>query len=675
MPDGYLVSMGDGSLDPGDPTTASLVTFTTKQTIGSGSWQYTYTSGGGGGVATRNGTYVLGTDNNVYFIPSPSVPGGRTVTSGEVLAAPSYTSVIFGTSGNDTITGLSGPDTIYGGATTSPTGTGADTINAGGGDDSVRGGDGADSIFGGSGNDTLLGQDGNDTLTGGTGSDSLDGGTGDDVLFGGGGTPVASVSEVFRWSLQGTDGTSVAGGFTQDTGEMSVTFTYTNNGAGTGAAVESSTTQFTGGGPFSSTSALRLTGTGIGPTSTVTLDFAANPDSAMSDEVQNVQFRINDIDTGGWQDQLTITAFDANGNPVPVTITPAGNDTVSGNTVTAGPGGDSSSSANGSVLVTIAGPVSQIVIAYANLGTAGQLVDITDLHFDTVPETDGADTLVGGSGNDTITLASGDVGQGGDGDDYFRIDAAGLNGGTITVVGGEGAETAGDTLDLSGVLVKGSIVYSNTNDASGGLSGTATLTDGTIVNFSEIETIICFTKGTAILTPSGERRIETLKAGDMVCTLDNGPRPIRWIGQRTVRATGKLAPIRFSKGAIGNHRDLLVSPQHRILCGGYMTQLHFGEPEVLAPAKSLVDNFGVIVDYGGMVTYVHMLFDQHEIVVANGAPSESFFPGKGGLETLTDPARDEIFGLFPELRANLGAYGPASRTCLKAREARALVAG
>lgn len=192
-------------------------------------------------------------------------------------------------------------------------------------------------------------------------------------------------------------------------------------------------------------------------------------------------------------------------------------------------------------------------------------------------------------------------------------------------------------------------------------------------DFDYRDNVICFTAGTAIQTPAGERRIEALRAGDLVLTLDHGPQPVRWIGKKTVRATGNLAPVRFAKGSVGNHRDLLVSPQHRMLCSGHLPQLHFGEYEVLAPAKSLVDNFGVTVDYGGMVTYVHMLFDRHEVVLANGAPSESFYPGDTGLSALTDAARDELFCLFPELRSNLGTYGPASRLCLRPRDARTLI--
>ena len=673
MPDGYRVTLGDGKLDVGDAITDPLITFTTASTIGGGQWTVTGTFNGNPfGPATEPGDYFLATDGFVYFVPDFGPVDS--ISSSSVISAPAFDTAIFGTSGNDAlISGTDGDDLIYGGADRTLTGTGNDTIDAGFGDDEVFGGDGADSILGGGGADTLSGNDGADTILGGTGADSILGGDGDDVLDGGGGTPVAATSESLNWSIEGADEASIAGGFTQDTGTMSVTFTYTDDGAGTAATVESSATQYVDTGePFATTSALQLSGTGLGATSTIDLEFAAAAGSGMTDEVENISFRINDVDSGGFQDQLVVEAFDADGNPVAVTLTPAGNDTVSGNTITAGPGGDSSSDARGSVLVEIAGPVARISVSYANLNTAGQLVYFTDVHFDTIPEIDGADTLSGGSGDDQIILGDQDVAFGGAGDDTFTIDADALNGGVITITGGETDETNGDTLDLTGVLDLGSIVYTNEDDDAGGLSGTATLLDGTVVTFSEIENIICFTAGTLIQTPHGERRIETLNAGDIVLTMDNGPQPIRWIGTKTVRASGALAPIHFRSGAIGNTRDLLVSPQHRMLCTGYRAQLHFGESEVLAPAKSLVNDFNITVDYGGMVTYVHMLFDTHQIVIANGAPSESFYPGGTGLDSIEEAARDEVFKLFPELRSNLSSYGPASRVCIKPHEARAM---
>lgn len=678
MPVGYRVTLDEQVLVTGGAVTGPQEFFTTGTVLGTGTvtfFDFTF-NGGTGASGTGSGTFILGTDGHVYFDPFFNPDLLTDFSSAEVATAPAFDGAIFGTTGDDpALTGTDNDDLIWGGDDRSFGNSGADTIDAGAGNDTVFAENGNDSVFAGRGDDSVQGNNGNDTLIGGTGSDTLEGGGGDDVLDGGGQTAVAETQESLNWSAQGGDETNVEAGFAQSTGTMDVSFTYINDGIGTDASIETSQTQYTEAGePFAPTSGLQLTGNGSGGNARVLLDFDAAAGGGMTDEVRDVSFRINDIDSGAWIDQVTVTAFDADGNPVPVSLTPTAlsNDPVSGATITGGPGNDESNEAEGSVLVEVAGPVSRIVVAYSNQATSNQFIFLTDVHFTTIPDVDGADSLVGGGGDDALILGVSDTGLGGDGDDTFSLDPDALGGGTITVIGGEGDETTGDVLDLSAIETD-NIVFTNTDDDAGGLSGTATLVDGTIVNFSEIETIICFTAGTAIQTPSGERRIETLKAGDMVLTLDNGPQRIRWIGQKTVRATGVLAPVRFAKGTIGNHRDLLVSPQHRMLCGGYMTQLHFGEPEVLAPAKSLVDELGVTVAYGGMVTYVHMLFDTHQIVIANGAPSESFFPGSTGLCSLSDPSRDEIFRLFPELRSNLGAYGPASRVCVKASEARALV--
>jgi hypothetical protein len=180
--------------------------------------------------------------------------------------------------------------------------------------------------------------------------------------------------------------------------------------------------------------------------------------------------------------------------------------------------------------------------------------------------------------------------------------------------------------------------------------------------------IICFAQGSMIRTPQGERRIEHLQRGDFVLTQDDGPQPIRWIGRQTVRASGALAPVRFARGALGNDRDLLVSPQHRMLVG-QAGRDGIGQNEVLVPALALVDDFRITIAFGGMVTYHHMMFDRHQLVMANGVPSESFHPGGIGLETLAPCERDELFTEFPLLRTNVSTYGPASRPCLPSRAA------
>ncbi len=128
----------------------------------------------------------------------------------------------------------------------------------------------------------------------------------------------------------------------------------------------------------------------------------------------------------------------------------------------------------------------------------------------------------------------------------------------------------------------------------------------------------CFTRGTLIKTDQGERPIEELAAGDMVLTMDHGYQPIRWIGSSKRAATGDLAPILIRKGALGNDRDLRVSPQHRMLLQGWQAELLFGELEVLATAKSLLNDHSILRDEGGEVEYFHMLFDTHEIIYAEG---------------------------------------------------------
>lgn len=185
----------------------------------------------------------------------------------------------------------------------------------------------------------------------------------------------------------------------------------------------------------------------------------------------------------------------------------------------------------------------------------------------------------------------------------------------------------------------------------------------------DIDNIVCFTSGTGILTPRGLQMIEDLQAGDTVITRDNGLQPIRWIGRRTVPAIGKLAPICFATGSLPNlTRPLLVSPQHRMLFGNHRSRMHLGQSEVLVCAKHLVNGTNITRNIGGEVTYLHMLFDRHEIVYADGTASESFHPRDISMQAISDKARNEIFDLFPDLRADPSAYGNTARKCLCSHE-------
>lgn len=169
---------------------------------------------------------------------------------------------------------------------------------------------------------------------------------------------------------------------------------------------------------------------------------------------------------------------------------------------------------------------------------------------------------------------------------------------------------------------------------------------------------VCFAGGTMIQGASGPVAVETIRAGDMIRTRDHGLKPVKWAGQRRysridLQREPKMRPICISAGALGRNapeRDLVVSPQHRILARSPLVERMFGAREILVAAKDLVQLPGVdsIVECDG-ITYVHILFDQHEIVFANGAEAESLYTGPEALANVPAEARDEILSMFPEL--------------------------
>jgi len=210
------------------------------------------------------------------------------------------------------------------------------------------------------------------------------------------------------------------------------------------------------------------------------------------------------------------------------------------------------------------------------------------------------------------------------------------------------------------------VVFSYTADDGSGTTDTA---------FVTIETTVpCFTPGTRILTPSGEVPVDRLGVGDLVQTRDHGPQPIRWIGTRTVPAEGRFTPIDIAPGTFGPHGRLVVSPQHRVLLSDWRAELHAGEAEVLVAAKDLVNDETIRPRPGGEVTYIHLLFDRHELIWSEGLLTESYLPGPQVLGGLEDRVRAEVLALFPEIDdRSFHGYGPSARPSLRAFETRAMV--
>ena len=207
-----------------------------------------------------------------------------------------------------------------------------------------------------------------------------------------------------------------------------------------------------------------------------------------------------------------------------------------------------------------------------------------------------------------------------------------------------------------------------------------------VTTMHNVPLVICFTPGVMILTPEGEVAVEELQVGDRVITRDHGVQAIRWIGATTLPAdyvnrTSSMRPILIRKDALGPGqpaRDMRLSRQHRILVRDWRAELLFGQPDgVLVPAVSLLNDDTIREDRPtGPVTYIHMAFDTHEVVYADGLEAESFHPSDRTVRGLSPAQRAELFALFPELEeagARLHAFG-AARSNLKRSDAMVLAA-
>ena len=191
---------------------------------------------------------------------------------------------------------------------------------------------------------------------------------------------------------------------------------------------------------------------------------------------------------------------------------------------------------------------------------------------------------------------------------------------------------------------------------------------------------VCFHAGTLIAAPGGARPVESLAVGDLVETLDRGPRPVRWIARSRLGAE-ELAtrpagrPVRIAAGALGAgrpERALLVSAQHRVLLRSRLAAALCGSEEALAAATHLAGLPGVTREEGAQAAdYVHLLMDRHELVLAEGAAAETFLPGPHALAALSPRARAQVCAILPPPRP--GGRPPSARPILSGAATREIV--
>jgi len=325
------------------------------------------------------------------------------------------------------------------------------------------------------------------------------------------------------------------------------------------------------------------------------------------------------------------------------------------------------------VTMTMSIPVISGVVNSIRIGIA----DVTDSSYD-------SNLLIAGGSVQTGLIAT---------DDSTYVDP---NGSKILDVLANDVDSSGGSLTVTHIngqpVSAGSTITLNTGQTVT-LNGNGTITivgDGDVEDFNftytasngsnddtgfvNVSSIPCFVAGTMIETVDGEKAVENIVPGDMVITRDEGPCPVRWAGRRQVRAIGDFAPIRIRAGTFGTHGDLLLSPQHRVLVRDSLAELLFGEDEVLVAAKDLLNDHSVIRRFGGMVTYVHLMFDRHQVIYSEGLPTESFLPGPQTTNLFEQPVVDEICSIFPELDPSTGeGYGSAARRTLRRFEAQLLM--
>ncbi len=195
----------------------------------------------------------------------------------------------------------------------------------------------------------------------------------------------------------------------------------------------------------------------------------------------------------------------------------------------------------------------------------------------------------------------------------------GANDGSVTIVGTINQINA-DLGTLTYTAVQTGTDFIDISVADGPVPGS----DNQILGSIEIDpaSAACYCRGVCVTTEDGERPVEDLAVGDHVITFSGHRRRIRWIGRRSytgrlLAANPTLRPIRFCAGSLGDglpRRDLRVSPEHSMFLDG-----------ILVPARCLVNGISIVQEHGlGRVDYFHVELDSHDVLLAEGAPSESF---------------------------------------------------
>ena len=175
----------------------------------------------------------------------------------------------------------------------------------------------------------------------------------------------------------------------------------------------------------------------------------------------------------------------------------------------------------------------------------------------------------------------------------------------------------------------------------------------------------CFASGTRIATPDGEVPVEALREGDLVVTHAGKVRPVVWIGHthldfRHHARPEAVRPIRIAPHTFGPGRPartLVLSPGHALFLHG-----------VLVDVEKLVNGVTIVQDRGiGSVTYFHVELEEHDVLIAEGMPAESYLDTGNRHQFMND-------GNIVALHGDIGRGSKAAAACYPVVESGPIVA-
>lgn len=144
---------------------------------------------------------------------------------------------------------------------------------------------------------------------------------------------------------------------------------------------------------------------------------------------------------------------------------------------------------------------------------------------------------------------------------------------------------------------------------------------GAVATPYHLDVLPCYAAGTRIATERGEVMVQHLEVGERACLAKGGMAPIVWLGHRQIDCQHHLRPadvmpVRIAAHAFGlgrPRRDLRVSPDHAIFID-----------EMLIPVRYLLNDSTVRQDHTTTITYWHVELPEHDVLLAEGLPAESY---------------------------------------------------